>query len=470
MTRALLVRAMIAAILALASSFRSSWAAQASAPPETLVRLSVTPAKAPEPALRYQLLPELKEISPGNPIEGYLRCHLEQYRFVFDEEGFERRQSLLAKPLEEPEEPFTREVPQSALAQADRAARLDNPDWQILLKIKADGVNTLLPDVQALRGVARSLQARFRTEVTRGQIDDALRTAKTMFAMARHMGEHPTLIGDLVAIAIANLAMSPLEELLEQPRCPNLFWALTDLPEPLISLRTGIDGERLILWTLFRELDSTSPMSAEQLKHFIDPLDALLRQMANKPGQLLHDHVASLAKDQEKVRVARERLVAGGLLESSVRAFPVEQVILLDEARECQARFDEIVKFARFPAWQFEDLCRKSSTGNGTRSIVAKELFGLTALVNGRRALARLEQRIDLLRHVEAVRMYAAEHGGALPAKLADIAVPLPVDPFTGKPFGYEVVGGTVHLRGTPPEAEQNNAPYRLHYEVTIGQ
>ena len=147
----------------------------------------------------------------------------------------------------------------------------------------------------------------------------------------------------------------------------------------------------------------------------------------------------------------------------------MDQVLLLDEARECQARFDEIAKIVKFPAWQFEALFKNLNAGKGAHSILGKELFGLTALVNGRRALGRLDQRIALLRHVEAVRMYAAEHGGALPAKLSDIAVPLPVDPFTGKPFGYEVAGRTVHLRGSPPEAEKNNAPYRLHYEVTIG-
>ena len=208
--------------------------------------------------------------------------------------------------------------------------------------------------------------------------------------------------------------MSPLEELLEQPRCPNLYWALTDLPEPLISLRTGIDGERLILWTLFRELSSTSPMSAEQINKFIDPLDATIRQVA-EPGNRLRDHFASLAKDPEKVRAARKRLVAGGLLEPSVSAFPAEQVILLDEARECQARFDEIVKIVKFPDWQFEALLREFERRQRSQSILAKELFGLTSLVNARRSVARLDQRIALLRHVEAVRMYAAEHGGAVP-------------------------------------------------------
>ena len=60
-----------------------------------------------------------------------------------------------------------------------------------------------------------------------------------MFAMARHWGEHPTLIGTLVGIGCANMAISPLEELLEQPDCPNFYWALTDLPDPFISLRTA---------------------------------------------------------------------------------------------------------------------------------------------------------------------------------------------------------------------------------------
>ena len=47
------------------------------------------------------------------------------------------------------------------------------------------------------------------------------------------MGEHPSLIGGLVGWAIANSAFGPLEEMLEHPSCPNLYWALTNLPDPL---------------------------------------------------------------------------------------------------------------------------------------------------------------------------------------------------------------------------------------------
>jgi hypothetical protein len=85
-----------------------------------------------------------------------------------------------------------------------------------------------------------------------------------------------------------------------------------------------------------------------------------------------------------------------------------------------------------------------------------------------RRRLARLEQRMALLVHVEALRMYAAEHDGAFPGKLSDIPVPLPVDPFTGKAFWYETSGKQAKLRGTPPEAEKNNGEFRIGYEITL--
>ena len=171
---------------------------------------------------------------------------MEQQSFFFDEEAFRRREELLAMPLKELPAKEVQEYGRSALSEADRAARLDKPDWQILLKLKTDGFFLLLPDVQQMRGLARALKVRFRAEVALGHFDDAIRTAKTMFAMSRHMGEHPTLIGNLVGIAIAAMAIGPLEEMLQQPGCPNLYWALTNLPDPLIPLRTGMEGERVM--------------------------------------------------------------------------------------------------------------------------------------------------------------------------------------------------------------------------------
>jgi hypothetical protein len=434
---------------------------------ETVIRLTVQPAAAPRPALRFLLLPELKEMNPGNPIHNYLKCFMEQQNFFFDKESESRRDKMLTMPLKELPAKELQDYGGAALTQADWAARLDKPDWQILLKVKTDGIGLLLPDVQQLRRLAQALKVRFRAEVALGRYDDAIRTAKTMFAMSRHMGEHPTLIGDLVGIAIAYVAIGPLEEMLEQPGSPNLYWALTNLPKPLISLDSGMRGERIFIEAEFSDLNSSAPMSEDQLKKLIAHIDKV-RDVEG--GDAPKKHVPTRAwldarvKDEKLVSAARRRLVEVGHPEERLLSFPADQVILLDEMREYEVRRDELMKLMNLPTWQVEAL--------GSQFKVNEDgaLFGgfVPALLKVNRAQGRLEQRVALLRHVEALRLYAAAHDGKLPEKLADCPVPLPDDPFTGKPFRYEVDGPTAHLRGTPPPGMEKEPAFNVHYELTI--
>jgi hypothetical protein len=421
---------------------------------------------APKPALRYVLLPELKEINPGNPIQNYMKCFMEQHKFFFDKDAFERREKLLAMPLKELPARELKEYGGYALRQADWAARLDNPDWEFILTLKAQGIYALLPDVQQMRGLARAIQVRFRAEVALGRFDDGVRTAQTMFAMSRHLGEHPTIIANLIGIAIANIAIGPLEEMLEQPGCPNLYWALTNLPDPLVPLNKGIDGDRMTTRMEFRDLDDRAPMSAERLKKFIAEKEQLLQVGDPKPGTpTVRAWMDERTKDPATVSAARRRLVEYGIPEERLARFPAEQVILLDERRETEVRLDEGTKTFSIPPWQAEAL-----DVHGT-VLKPPALFAdvlMPAFDKANRLRWRLYQRIALVRHVEALRLHAAEHGGALPARLSDLTVPLPEDPFTGKPFRYDVSGNTAHLRGTPPPAEEKNPSFNLHYEVTL--
>jgi hypothetical protein len=362
----------------------------------------------------------------------------------------------------------------NALRQADWAARLDKPDWQILLQCKTEGIGLLLPDVQQMRRLASALKVRFRAEVAQGRFDDANRTAKTMFAISRHLGEHPTLIGDLVGIAIAVITIGPLEEMLEQPGSPNLYWALTNLPSPFIPLDKGMEGERMLMRGQFRDLDDSAPMSEEQIKKLMTMLDnvravAQIEQKPAEPDRSTRAFVAARTKDEKLLSAARRRLVEVGLPEERVARFPAEQVILLDEYREYEVRRDEFAKLLNLPTWQImETLAAQQSEIRSLNRDESLFLLLVPALYKVRQAQGRLEQRIALLRHVEALRMYAAEHGGKLPEKLTDCPVPLPEDPFTGKPFRYEVTGNTAHLRGTPPHGEEKNPALNVHYEVTI--
>jgi hypothetical protein len=84
-------------------------------------------------------------------------------------------------------------------------------------------------------------------------------------------------------------------------------------------------------------------------------------------------------------------------------------------------------------------------------------------------ARARTDRRFAALRCVEAVRLYAAAHGGKLPASLADVKeVPVPDDPVTGKPFAYRVREGVATLEGPPPDGEQAYVGNTLKYELVV--
>jgi hypothetical protein len=81
-------------------------------------------------------------------------------------------------------------------------------------------------------------------------------------------------------------------------------------------------------------------------------------------------------------------------------------------------------------------------------------------------AHVRLEQRLALLRTVEAIRLAAAKNGGKLPAGLSEVGVPVPIDPVSGKPFEYRVEGLTAVLSGK--EAITGSGQTHDRYEIRL--
>ncbi len=432
--------------------------------PGIVVKMTVQPKAAPKPALKYQLLPELREMNPGNPVQGYLKCFMEQSIFFGDKKILEDREKWRTMPLKElPLKEMQYYCANAGLRQADYAARLDTPDWQILLKLKSDGMYLLLPDAQKLRSLAGALQIRFRIEIAEKRFDDAIVTAKTMLALARHFNEHPTAIGDLVGIAIAFIALGTVDEMIEQPGCPNLFWALTDLPSPFIDLRKGLQGDRTLIDAELSGLDEREPMSNAQLQRIVDRLQKDINTPKDQKWAV-REWFEGRAKDKEYVQAARKRLVEGLDSEDASRfdSFPPLQILLLYAKLDFETVRDEGMKALALPYWQARKVLDSIPP-----IPVEKQTPLITPLMIGhanvKRAQARLDQRIALLRCVEALRIYAAENDGKLPAKLDDIPLPLPFDPATGKPFTYKVEGKTAHLHGEPLGLD-------VRYEVTISK
>src|SRR6516162_5254934 len=125
---------------------------------EPAVRLKVRPMAAPKPALKYQLLPEVGELNPGNPAQNYLKCFAEQRNFFYGKEAVAQRAGYLSMPLADLPADKLRDYGGNALRQADWAARLDTPDWQATQRIQGDGLDLLLPELAQLRLLPPALQ------------------------------------------------------------------------------------------------------------------------------------------------------------------------------------------------------------------------------------------------------------------------------------------------------------------------
>jgi len=84
--------------------------------------------------------------------------------------------------------------------------------------------------------LAFTLALQARLQIAQGQYDRAVGTIQTGLAMARHIGQGPTLVQRLVSIAIAALMCGQVEQFVQSPNAPNLYWALQGLPRPFIDL------------------------------------------------------------------------------------------------------------------------------------------------------------------------------------------------------------------------------------------
>jgi hypothetical protein len=448
------------------------------------VMLVLHPAREPAPALRYRLLPELRERQSGNAIPLYFRAFSPEW-FIGNEA---RRDPGLEKKLEQWMGPMPlKELPlkemewianSKSLREVDRAARRTYCDWELADRYREEGIGMHMPDIQAFRQFARYLSLRARIELAQGRYADAAATLRTGFQMARHVCEGPTVIHSLVGAAAAKLMLDRLEELIQQPGAPSFYWPLTDLPRPLIDMRTALQGERLTIDWMYpgaRDLladTKAPPPSPENVR-------AMFRTVERpEPGEINPAEdgggLAWLAKGAQTLPEARRALIELGRTPEQVDALPGRVANLLLEVHNFDRAFDDLVKWQNLPyPVAAEGRTRGFAWVEDRDQIKGRVIGGLLVASHARAtfASARTDRHVAALRVVEAVRLYAAAHGGKLPAKLTDVTeVPVPDDPVTGKPFGYAVEGAKALLTAPPPSGQQPERGNHFRYELTIAR
>ncbi len=476
---------MMRSLLAIALSLALASAACAQSKPGDPIRLTVSPARPPQRPLQYRFAFDEVAKRSGNAATDYLEAR-RIYRELRGSEGPAidsqldswMEGDLKDFPQKEAEEFFQKY--KNVYALLEKAARCDHCDWGHREPLRKQGFNLAIPEIAEMRSFIRMVAAHCRMNLAKGKIDEALHDARLGLVLARHTAESPLLICALVGYATTSMMMNRVDEIIQQPGAPSLYWALTDLPNPYISLRQSLDGERISVYGSFPGMAdcvedlNAGPLTEKQVQDGFQVLAQLLDGFKFPGAQnLLALNIAG------RHEAAKRALIAAGRPREKVEAMPHYQVAMLHAFLQFDRGMDEMELNQALPPWE---AYRK--TEKPRRPIPASVLFGdpdgpalpllryfAPAAQRILRAQIRTDRRIAALRCVEAIRLYAETHDGKLPPNLSAIkGMSLPVDPLTGTPFDYSVTDKTAVLKGNVTPEEKDQPTQWLAYEITIRQ
>lgn len=442
-----------------------------------VVELKLPPAAEPRPALRYRLLSGFLDRKPGNAALMYNKIALQ-----LENRDMSDLQEKIAKWLEVPLDDLPQDVAERELEletsrvilnALDRAARREQCDWQLPLR-EANPVTLLLPELSKCREMGRLLALEARLQIARGEFDGALHTLQTGFALARHVAEGPTLVNALVGMAICRMMSDRVQEFVQQPDAPNLYWALTGLPRPLIDLSRAAEVEMSFVYLMYPELrelgdESRSP---EYWRGFVDRLLKESEEIYQlESPELGHRPMLATLAIKGYPQACRA-LIREGRTAEDVDAMPVAEVVVRYSIRTYDELRDETFKWFLLPyseaARGMEQTEQFFRTEGRRREILPVASMLLPAVSMAKFVAAKNDRDIALLRTVEALRMHAAGGEGKLPATLSEVTeVPVPRDPVTGEPFIYRLNGNRAELQAPAPP-ERSSPRHAKFFEIEM--
>ena len=444
------------------------------------LQLTVSPAKLPDPLLKYRLRLFATEKETGNAAYLYSEALAEfnkvyhrSQETVFRSEEFrsaenatEQQLRFKAFPLYPHWSPdsyveITAEDEErlySSLNRVyellERASHKTYYDWSDTFENK--GIETLLPNIQEMRGLARYLSGKANWEIRNGQYEDAIRTIRVGLVLGEHTRDSQpfnVLVTGLVGLAIQGSMQSQLHELLNQPDAPNLYAALTQLEFSPRALLTPMAGERL--WMFPRAVapniyETIHEASDEECRAVLRDLCDIFYQWGLHQGNLANTEqnssVFQMFACLFSYPFAKERLLKQGKTEEEIEAMSTYKIVTPYILEEIQKSYDLIQVISALPrgeshtAIQFDE-----SLHYGIQAEPAKIFLALLlpATQAAKHAYLRAEQTLDRLKIIEAIRLHAALNDGRLPKTLDEIKeVPVPkIDVMSGKPYPYRTEG-----------------------------
>ncbi|MEM8944696.1 MAG: hypothetical protein AAGD11_05880 [Planctomycetota bacterium] len=426
----------------------------------TLHRMTVTPAGEPVPALKHRFVVPLHLRKPGNAATHYLRSFGElspndRWRRIKDKYGeqayewYEYSTPVADLPMQDFRDaaPIFQKYADRFIAEASRCRRCDWGIEEMDLRGR-EAISYLLSDVQESRAISRALAYVSRLAIIDRRIEDAIEYIRMNYQLGQDFGKQRFLVSNLVGMAEVGLANQSVIELIGTRDSPNLFWALSELPRPIINMRESMNLEMSFGVRMFPLL-----LDVEEKEHSPDEWTRLVATMLNDLDASLDLFgTTKIPRDKTLARLgvagislfaypaAKQRLVEGGKTLAEVEAMSVSQVLLIDTAREFQKHADDFEKWTFVPYRQMrEPSLPPRRVEDGFGALLADLL--LPAVTAARTAQMRLYWQMNAIRVVEALRMHAAA-SGSFPQSLSDITVvPVPRNPITEQPYEYRLDG-----------------------------
>ena len=356
-----------------------------------------------------------------------------------------------------------------------RASKRRDCDWGLGLEELTGPIviGLQLNGLQEMRSISRALALETKLAILESRFDDAIDLMRMNYRLGENVGQVKLLIGSLIGIGQVGIANGSMTDFIAAPNSPNMYWALSELPRPMIDFRGAMRLECRMALRIFPQINT-----AEELEHSAEEWSRIVQDMPRHAMEIYRSDEAPSGVKFSAAAVgimsyspAKERLVASGMDAEQVENMPVGQVLLIDAKREYQRIADavEVVSYVPFP----EAIQKSKEVENFLKleEATAFSSFGrfiaimiLPAVQQVTNAQVRTQRDIDVLRVIEALRMHAAD-AGAFPKSLDEItAVLVPKNPATGKPFEYRLDGETAILE----LPRSDGITYSKRYMITL--
>ena len=437
-----------------------------------IIKLSLSPAAEPIPALSYRLLPSCLDQKTGNA--ALLYSSAVDLCPEGDSEDIHEKindwRDLPVDQLDRKEVEETLSTFSNCFRQIKLATQRNNCQWEMPVE---EGFFMLMPHLSGFRKIAMAMELQIKLYIADGEIDQAMEMLQEGFYMGRNIAEGPTIVQGLVGIAIEAVMLSEIENLIQAPDSPNMYWALTSLPDPLIDLHSSLQYEREVLFIEFpglRDLESHVLTPAQALKiisDFINKIQSMNSDLNDQPLM----NLLPVGWVMIHYSDAKKFLAGKGYSQERIEAMPAAQAVLIYQKQQYLEFSDNMYKWFEIPYYQAQPYLQNSEQQLSSLSNqgIKTNLFTILmpALYRVAFLQARLDRNIAMLRTIEAIRIFAAEHSGQIPESLDEItSVTIPIDPVTGKAFIYSRIDKlNARLEAPVSPAESTDRPV---YELTI--